>query len=219
MENLEKNTLRNVINQIRIIKGYNIPYKDFAEALSIQTSSVNKRLARNSLVSENDIKLLKKYFGIDKLSEGLNNQNYFELKYYENENLTKLIRNPLINYISMDYNIVKVWRLDPNDLRIIAMPGDKMEASPTHHTCIRNGDILLIDTSSKDINISGIYAYETLGGTKLQISHVAVMTNSNVRFYYANDMYPDEVRTEQDLKNLDFKVIGRILKNLSFVYK
>ena len=218
----ENVTLRNIINKIRLIKGRNIPYKDFAKALAIQPASVNKRLSRNSLITKADLKLLENHFEISNL---LNisitpneEKDFFKLKYYENKKITNLITNPLIEYINMDSNIVKLWHLDHNKLKIIAMPGDKMEGSPNSQLCIRNRDVLLMDTASTDINMSGIYAYETLDGTKLQISYVAVMTNSNIRFYYSNDMYPDEVRTEQDLKNLKFKVIGRIVKNLSYVH-
>lgn len=218
----ENISLINIINKIRLIKGSNIPYKDFADALAIQPASVNKRLSRNAKITKKDLELLENYFGINNLLEtsvsNKNEDDCFKLRYYENKNLTKLITNPLIEYINMDYNIVKMWHLEPSALRIIAMPGDKMEGSPNSQLCIRNRDVLLMNTASTDINMSGIYAYETLEGTKLQISYVAVMTNSNIRFYYSNSLYPDEVRTEQDLKNLKFKVIGRIIKNLSYVH-
>ena len=75
-----------------------------------------------------------------------------------------------------------------------------------------------LDISATDINLSGIYAYETLGGTKIQISNVSTMTDGNVRFYYTNKVYSDEIRTQNRLNDLDFKVIGRIIKNLSFIH-
>ena len=213
-----KRKFKDLINHVRLIKGENVPYKEFAQALNIQTSAVNQRLARDAYINESEINIIRKYFQIeDNLTS--NKSKIIEVKYYENPKITNIINNPLIESMYLDANMIKnMWRVSAENLRIIAMPGNKMENEPTNHLHIRNRDVLLMDISSRDINMSGIYAYETMGGTNLQISNVAVMLNGNVRFYYANALYADEVRTVTDLRNLDFKVVGRIIKNMSFVH-
>ena len=214
---MKRRKFKDLINHVRLLKGENIPYREFAQALSIQTSAVNQRLARDAYISDPEINIIREYFKIegDLLA---NSSKTVEINYYENPKLTSSIRNPMVEAFDLDLNLVKnIWHLEPENLRIIAMPGNKMENNPTNLIHIKNRDILLMDVSLRDINMSGVYAYETLGGTCFQVSNVAVMLNGNIRFYYANPLYADEVRTEQDLRNLDFRVVGRIIKNLSFV--
>ena len=208
----------NFINNLKVLKGENITYSEFAKALGIKPASISKRLSRNSYINEKEMKLLEDYFNLD-ASCSFDKDRFIKLHYYKNDNLTHIIENPLISEIYMDGEVVKnMWRVNPENLRLIAMPGDKMEGSPSHQLHIRNRDVLLMDTSVTDINFSGIYAYETLGGTKIQISNVSTMTDGNVRFYYTNKVYSDEIRTQKRLQDLDFKVVGRIIKNLSFVH-
>ena len=208
----------NFINNLKVLKGENITYNEFAKALGIKPASISKRLSRNSYISDKEMHLLEEYFGVD-ASCSFDKDRFIRLHYYKNDNLKHIIENPLISEIYMDGEVVKnMWRVDPDNLRLIAMPGDKMEGQPSHQLHIRNRDVLLMDISATDINFSGIYAYETLGGTKIQISNVSTMTDGNVRFYYTNKVYSDEIRTQNRLNDLDFKVIGRIIKNLSFIH-
>ena len=208
----------NFINNLKVLKGENITYSEFAKALGIKTASISKRLARNTYINEKEMQLLEDYFKID-ASCSFDKDRFIKLHYYKNENLKHIIENPLISEIYMDREVVKnMWNVNVDNLRLIAMPGDKMEGSPSYQLHIRNRDVLLMDISATDINLSGIYAYETLGGTKIQISNVSTMTDGNVRFYYTNKVYSDEIRTQNRLNDLGFKVIGRIIKNLSFIH-
>lgn len=205
------------INRVKTHLEKNITYQDVANAFKLSRASIDKKVAARAELKSSEKKALAEYFNVPYDLFELENQSALEIKYYQNPKIQKLIENPLITSMWIDYELfVNVWRKKPNDIKIITMVGDKMQGKPSVQS-IKNGDVMFIDTTMTDINNGGIYAYETLNGTKLAISHISVMLNGNIRFYYTNDIYEDEIRTPQELKELDFNVIGRVIKNASFL--
>ena len=208
------------INCIRALKEENIPYSEFANALGIQVCTVQKRIKSNAIISNEDKIRLREYFHIDDAAVLCKNK-IIKLEYYKNDKITNIIRNPRLEEFYIGTQLVRnLWDVQNTDsLKLISMPGDKMEGPPSHQFHIRSRDVLLMDTSLTNINFNGIYAYETLGGTKIQVSHVSVNDDGTTRFYYTNPMYKEQFRTPERLKELEFKVVGKIIKNISFLHK
>ena len=89
----------------------------------------------------------------------MNNLNYVEIKYYNNTKNSSAVKSKQIANLYLDSNLVhNIWNKDERSLFILKMPGDSMDGGETP---IRNNDMLIVDTSSRDISCSGIYAYTT----------------------------------------------------------
>ena len=216
-------TFKDVVNKIKNIAGLNITYDELASVLNVKKCTINMRISRNTLAKKEDILTLKEYYCIPQtvdIDGEVEELPYVYIDYYKTPYIISVWGDRLFKPLILDkYGIKTEWELDYNNLRLIPMIGDKMQNSPNHHLNIMDGNVLVMDISSRDIRRSGIYAYETLGGDKIQISNVNIMVNGNIRFSYANPSYEDEIRTPEELKELQFKVVGRIIKNMSFVHK
>ena len=218
---MENQKFISCINYIRALKEENIPYAEFANALGLQVCTIQKRIKTGAIISKEEKDRLSEYFNLADMSPLCKNK-IVKLDYYENEKLTNIIRNPKLEEFYIGTQLLRnIWEIQNVDaLKLLAMPGDKMEGGPlSHQLHIRNRDVLLMDTSLTNITFNGIYAYETLGGTKIQVSHVSVNDDGSVRFYYTNPIYEEVFRTPERLKELEFKVVGRIVKNISFLHR
>lgn len=214
---------KQVVNKLKNITGKNLSYNEIAKVLNVKKCTVNVRISRGTPAKKQDVIALKEYLCIPPtidIAGEVEECPYVYIDFYKTPYIVSVWGDRLFKPLILDkYGIKTEWKLDYNNLRLIPMIGDKMQSSPNHHLNIMDGNVLVMDISSRDIRRSGIYTYETLGGAKLQISNVNIMVNGNVRFSYANENYGDEVRTPEELKALQFKVIGRIIKNMSFVHK
>lgn len=136
-----------------------------------------------------------------------------EIEYYENPILTDTIKNPAISNILLDKELIhNVWQKNENNLKIMQMTGDIMDGG---NTPIRNQDILLIDTSIKDVMLSGVYAYTTRNDNFIFVNSIKQKIDGSVNFYSWNPNYKEVIYNLSDLEKINFKVIGRVIKNLS----
>lgn len=136
-----------------------------------------------------------------------------EIKYYENHNLTNTIKNPAISNIWLNKELIhNVWQKDEKNLKIMQMIGDIMDGGSTP---IKNQDILVIDTSIKDVMLSGVYAYTTRNDNFIFVNSIKQKIDGSVNFYSWNNNYKEVIYNLSDLEKINFKVIGRVIKNLS----
>ncbi len=143
------------------------------------------------------------------------NPDVVEIEYYENPALTDIIRNPDIKSVWLDKNLIRnIWRKNEKNLKILQMPGDYMRGRLNDFT-INNKDIVLIDTSSTNVSLSGIYAYTTQNEQFLFIKAIQRLANGALKFNINNENYQCSTYYPDELKKIDFKVLGRVVKNLS----
>lgn len=136
-----------------------------------------------------------------------------EIKYYESPNLTNTIKNPAISNIWLNKELIhNVWQKDEKNLKIMQMTGDIMDGGSTP---IKNQDILVIDTSIKDVMLSGVYAYTTRNDNFIFVNSIKQKIDGSVNFYSWNNNYKEVIYNLSDLEKINFKVIGRVIKNLS----
>ena len=136
-----------------------------------------------------------------------------EIIYFENPELLGSIKNPNISSVWLDRELVhNVWNRDEKNLRVMQMPGDVMFGGDTP---IKNQDILIVDTSITDIMLSGVYAFTTRNDNFIFINCIKQKIDGQVLFYYWNKNYDDVIYAHSDLERIGFKVIGRVIKNLS----
>ncbi len=128
---------------------------------------------------------------------------------WKNPNLPKIF--------NFDRNIVEnVWGRKVENIRVIAMAGDKMDGGGYP---FKNRDILLVDTSANDAAKTGAFLFTTRGGEGIFLCNLNQKLNGDIEFSYNNEGYnsnPLRTYSAEQLKELDFKIIGRVFKNESY---
>lgn len=136
-----------------------------------------------------------------------------EVVYYQNPELEDVIKNPVITSIWIDRELVHdVWHRKEKDLRIVKMPGENMNGNGKP---IKNRDVLLVDTTANNIFCAGVYVYTTHDGSMLFVNDIIQTPDGKVIISNWNKKYPSITYEATQLKEVNFKVIGRVIKNLS----
>lgn len=181
------------------------------QALNVKLVDDNLRL--NSFPKE---KITEKKKSPDEFGEKLREHSYKIAYWSECEKFGNLLKKPSITeWVTDLQGIVLDWGVNPENLCIIAMPGEEMDNGGYP---IRNNDILIVDTSRQNITESGIYFYSTLKGTKVFIRRLLEQMHGDVTVTVDNPLYAPYINktfTQQELSDIDFTVIGRIIKNMS----
>lgn len=113
--------------------------------------------------------------------------------------------------VQFDREIIEgYWNRIPENLRWFPMLGNTMNSGEYP---LANNDVLIVDISSTDALKSGIYVYTTVAG--IFINGISTLKNGDVQFIYQNKNYPTETYTADEIKEMEFKLIGRMVKNLS----
>ena len=215
------------------------------QAASLISLLCNKEISRNQIGSiiglsrqtthrhkdreleESDIVRLEEEFGIciprefsivenvqsgEDLSGRFVNIPYWHDEKCENDK----IKDRLVTSIVLDLELV-VHKLncDPENLRIIAMPGEEMDGGTYP---LKNGDILLIDTSQTDYSNSGVYFVTTQNNKMVFVRRLLELMYGSISSSVDNPIYAPQVNktlTQKQLTEIDFKIVGRVIKNLS----
>ena len=82
-------------------------------------------------------------------------------------------------------------------------------------TPIKNKAMLIVDISDTYIQASGIFVYTTIKGSLIFINGIKQSPDGTYRFYFRNSSYKEIYYTLDDLEKLGFKVIGRVIKNVT----
>ncbi len=222
--------MKDRIKQIRL--GLNKSQGDFAREINVVQQQLSKyERGENKPSADFLTKLVEKMnVNINWLLTGegemfnfvktkYDNVEAVEIQYYENPTLIETIKNPIIESIWIDKELVHdVWRKDEKNLRIIQMPGDYMQGGYNDFS-IANKDIVLIDISSRNVSLSGVYAYTTQNEQFIFIKAIQRLADGSLKFNVLNESYQSAVYTPEELKKIDFKVLGRVIKNLSFCFE
>ncbi len=136
-----------------------------------------------------------------------------EITYYQNPTLIETIENPVITSIWLDRELVlKIWHKNFEALKIIQMPGNVMDGGDIP---IKNKDMLVFDTADKNTQASGIFVYTTKDDTLIFVNGIKQRPDGSLKFYFWNDEYYEMIYTPEELKKIDFKPLGRVIKNMS----
>ena len=94
------------------------------------------------------------------------------------------------------------------------MVGDKLT---NYWYRINDSDILIIDTSHNYIMGNGVYFATSQNDTRFWIREMQNLINDDVQIKgYAPSGDTIKVFTKQQLEEVDFKLIGKVIKNVSF---
>ena len=196
-------------------------------------NALNSRLYNNGNVKASELIILQKYFDLSEENitnseevieiENINGDNlagkYIKIPYWDGcPECSEKIRNPFITECIEDLQvIIHQWKRNPEDLKVIAMPGDEMDGGAYP---LRNQDILIIDTSQTDISNSGVYFITTQNCTIVSVRRLLERMDGDILSTVDNPLYAEKLEniwTKKELEEMDFKVIGRIIKNKSII--
>lgn len=189
-----------------------------ANILNVTPMAVSKRVNKNSELKVSELIKLQEATGCNLLGNSSydvsKRRERVEIKYlYLTDTWDEKLKNPLVTSVWLDRELItNIWRKNPDDLRIVKMIGDRMCGGEYP---LNNDDILIVDISEKEIINSGIYIFTTQDDENVFINTVEKKIDGGVRFTFFNKYYPDKVYTLQQLQDLDFKIIGKVIKNLS----
>ena len=205
----------NIVEAISYIQfnngGKRIPLKKAGEVCGVTEQTIGE-YKKKDIPDEWKIKLEEKYgykLPCEIHSSVDMAHKYVDIPYWDEcETLSEKLKNPACTQVCKDLEVViNGLKAVPENLRIIAMPSDKMEGGERP---IKYGDILIIDTSLTDISYSGIYFF--IANNEVFVNRVDKSIDS-VSFKFDNEKYAKKTYDFEQLKNANFKVIGRVLHN------
>lgn len=146
----------------------------------------------------------------------------YKIPYWKsgNEETDKRLRDDELTEFCLDMQfIVKKLKCNPENLRFISMPGDDMDGGDYP---IKNKDLLLIDISRTDTYESGVYFATSHNNSRIYVRRIFEKMAKEKSYYTSvdNERYKsiiDKIWTEEAWKAADVKVIGRVIKNMSYV--
>lgn len=123
---------------------------------------------------------------------------------------------PEIPSIRVDIKlVVNHWLRKPENLRIIPMQGDSLSS---YIYPINNRDVLMIDINSKVPTREGIYAYSAKNNTLFFVAKLSQNMDGTIKIekFEKNGDVTSKSITPEEQKEVDFKVIGRVVKNVTW---
>lgn len=213
-------TVKEILDTIQNLTNSKISQEEFGKALGTGRANISLRIKNESKVTYEEVKKLEEYFKIPlTLEDGMKSLNLspvtdkFEIGYWSE--LPEDLKNPNIESVWFDREIIEnAWIMKPDNLCIIPMIGDKMTQ---YWYPIRDNDILIIDTSHNYIMGNGVYFATSRNNTRFWIREMQVLINDDIQIKgYAPSGDTVKVFTKQQLDEVDFKIIGKVIKNVSF---
>lgn len=208
--------LQNLTNTPRIKQ------TEIAQILGVTKQAITNRITKGIEFSNNELMLLSKHYKVDLvnldtqnkiISNLIQNADRVEINYWEN--LPEKLKKPKVASVWFDREIIEnQWGLNPENLCIVPMVGDSLT---NYWYPIRNGDILIIDTKVENIMGNGVYFGTSRNNSRLWIREMCIDINLNVEFRsYSPSGEEKKVYTLKELEEVDFKLIGKVIKNVSF---
>ena len=194
------------------------------KALGTGRSNISGRAKHESQVTPKELALIENAYNVKLNFEEQNEQSLHSQKSlvigdrieipYWNE-LPEELKNPKIASVWFDREIIENdWKISPEHLCIIPMIGDKMT---NYWYPIRNNDILMIDTSQSYIMGNGVYFATSRNNTRFWIREMQILLDQTMEINgFAPSGNTRKVFTNPDLQQADFKIIGKVIKNVSF---
>jgi phage repressor protein C with HTH and peptisase S24 domain len=213
------------INDLQNLTERKITNNEIAKILGLGSGqAVINRINRKQELKEFEIIKLDNAFKneINKTNQKLttNNNVYIfqkgdriEISYWSE--LPEDLKNPKIVSVWFDREIIEnAWGMSAEHLCIVPMVGDKMAR---YWYPIRPNDILIVDTSQDYIMGNGVYFATSRNNTRFWIREMQVLINNDIEFKgFSPSGDTTKIFSQKQLDEVGFKLIGRVVKNVSF---
>lgn len=203
--------VKQAIAEITAQRKEKISYEKMGAALNLTRQRVGQML--NDDLSEKQILSLENHFNVNLTNVKQIIDDKTEIQYWAD--LPEEHKNPKVRSVWFDKEIIEnTWKLKADSLAVVTMIGDYLT---DYWYKINNGDLLIIDTKQTDITENGIYFATSQNGQKHWVREMEEFFNGDVEFRrYLPTGKEIKKYSRQELIDGDFKVIGRVIKNVSF---
>ena len=207
LELIEELTKRNI----------NMTDREIAAVWDMDPASFSRKKKSGTEIKYKNIEQIEDKLNIKLTSDYQQNimpvSDRIEINYWNK--LPDELKNPRIESVWFDREIIEnAWGMSAEHLCIIPMVGDKMTR---YWYPIRNGDILIIDTSQDHIMGNGVYFAVSRNNTRFWIREMQVLLNNNIEIKgFAPSGETIKAVSKEQLEDADFKLIGKVIKNVSF---
>ena len=199
-----------------------ITYERVAKVLNLKgKQAVGMRIARKQELKDWERELLDGEFKNPKSTQTkfacaakINpSEEIIKIPYWDG--LPDELKIPDFTCVTAERNVIKNhWYLNPDSLCIVPMFGNKMA---NYWYKINDSGILIIDTSHNKIVGDGVYFATSQNNTRFWVREMQNLINNDVEFKaFSPSGNTTRVMTKQELDDVDFKVIGKVIKNVSF---
>ena len=208
-----------VVERLQNLTMSKINTTEIADILEVPVRTLYTRSYRNSEVSPGEMKKLEEHYNINLFN--ITTQNIIptitgdriEISYWSE--LPEELKNPKIVSVWFDREIIEnAWGMSAEHLCIVPMVGDKMAR---YWYPIRPNDILIVDTSQSHIMGNGVYFATSRDNTRFWIREMQVLFNNDIEFKgFSPSGDTTKVINSEQLKDAGFRIIGKVIKNVSF---
>ena len=197
-----------------------ITYDDIAKSLGITKSAVGNRIARKQPLKDWEILKLDETFFYKMSDDDINTDakhrtvgDRIEIGYWDG--LPDELKKPKITSVWFDREIVENdWEMSADNLCIVPMIGDKMTR---YWYPIMSGNMLIVDTSQSYIMGNGVYFATSRNNTRFWIREMQALINDDILIKgFAPSGDTQKTFTQEQLREVDFRIIGKVIKNVSF---
>lgn len=201
-----------LFDRLQNLIGYRPSQKELGNVLGLAQTAVSGRAMRNSNFPDEEVAILEKYYNVNLLSDNVK-CGIIEIPYWEY--LPEDLKISDFTCVTAERNVIKKhWYIEPDALRIVSMVGDKMS---NYWYKINDGDILIIDTSHNYIMGNGVYFATSQNNSRFWIREMQILINNDIQIKgYAPSGDTVKVFSKQELDAVDFRLIGKVIKNVSF---
>lgn len=197
-----------------------VSYTEIGYALGTGRSNISKRVSEGSKIKDYELVKIEQYFNVDFGKQTVNNfstdNDIIKIPYIDW--LPEEMKNPKYpDVVSRSISIDDWGKIE--SLRIVAMNGNSLE---NYWYKIQNKDVLLIDTSETKVNADGrgVYFATSQNNTKFWIREMTEQLDGSIEFRaYPQNEIITKVYTKQQLNDVGFRVIGKVIKNVSLKLK
>ena len=208
-----------VIDRLQNLTMSKINTTEIADILGVPVRTLYTRSYRNSEVTPIELRKIEEFYNVALLEDGIKSLEVFPLNFGIMtipfwEDLPEDLKVSDISVIVPTDLIKNHWYLNPDNLRVVPMVGDKMT---NYWYRINENDILIIDTSHNFIRGNGVYFATSRNNTRFWIREMQALINDDIQIKgFAPSGETTKVFTQEQLKDVDFKIIGKVIKNVSF---
>lgn len=209
-----------LLDRLQNLINYKPSQAEIGKILGLRQTAVSGRANRNSNYDDEEIEKIEKYYHIKLIADNthcgilqFSGFDRIEINYWPD--LPDELKNPKIVSCWFDKEIVEnAWGMSAEHLCIVPMVGDKMSR---YWYPIRSGDILIVDTAQDYIMGNGVYFATSRNNTRFWIREMQVLFNNDIEFKgFSPSGDTTKVIKSEQLQDAGFKIIGKVIKNVSF---
>lgn len=209
---------------LQFVKNDTVSFADIARVRGVERQAIAK--TKDKEISREEIVSICEAFDVKPPSEddnvsiesANNNSDVFAISYWEgcNECSDMLKRDDFAD-LKLDIELINRWNVKPEDLRIIAMPGEEMNGGEMP---IANKDLLVIDISRNNPYESGVFFVTSHNCQRVYVRRLMETLNekgeSVIFSTVDNVIYKKAIEkfwTKEMREEADIRIIGRVITN------